>query len=116
MKLIAFLTIFLSLAFNTIETPQLLPTKLRVTVIDGLGNFVEGANVSIYEDEKSYLASENPVATLVSDSKGRVTFKELKPMAYFIEANRGDMNNNAEGVKTGILAEGKLNKVNTVIE
>ncbi|WP_462251460.1 peptidase associated/transthyretin-like domain-containing protein [Ekhidna sp.] len=95
---------------------QLLPTKLRITVIDGLGNFVEGATVSIYETEKDYLASENAVATLKTDKKGRVTFKEVKPMAYFVEAKFEDKNNNAAGVKTGELEEGRINKVNTVID
>lgn len=95
---------------------QLLPTKLRVTVIDDLGNYVEGATVSIYENEKDYLASENAVATLTTDKKGRVTFKEIKPMAYFVEAKYEGKNNNAAGVKTSELSEGRLNKVNTVIE
>jgi hypothetical protein len=104
-----------SSAFQTADA-QLLPTKLRVTVIDGLGNFVEGATVSIYETEKDYLASENAVAVLKTDKKGRVTFKEVKPMAYFVDARFEDKNNDGEGVKTGELSEGKLNKVNTVIE
>ena len=37
-------------------------------------------------------------------------------MAYFVEARKDEMNNNGEGVKTGELSEGKINKVNTVIE
>lgn len=95
---------------------QLLPTKLRITVIDGLGNQTEGAKVSIFENEKDYRAGENAVATALSDSKGRVTFKELKPIAYYIYATKDDMNNDGEGVVTAPLDEGKLNKVNTVIE
>ena len=106
------------MCFASIDTAeaQLLPTKLRITVIDGLGNFVEGASVSIYENEKDYLASENPVRTLKTDKKGRVTFKDVKPIAYFVEAKFEEKNNNGEGVKTGVLAEGRINKVNTVIE
>lgn len=117
MRIITLLAIFVlgSASINSAEA-QLLPTKLRVTVIDGLGNFVEGATVSIYETEKDYLASENAIATLTTDKKGRVTFKEIKPMAYFVEAKFEDKNNNAAGVKTGDLEEGKLNKVNTVID
>ncbi|MEQ6167413.1 SpaA isopeptide-forming pilin-related protein [Ekhidna sp. MALMAid0563] len=117
MRVLTLITVLLlgSSAFNKAEA-QLLPTKLRVTVIDGLGNFVEGATVSIYETEKDYLASENAVATLKTDKKGRVTFKDVKPMAYFVEAKFEDMNNNGEGVKTGELSEGRINKVNTVIE
>ncbi|MEO9483825.1 MAG: SpaA isopeptide-forming pilin-related protein [Ekhidna sp.] len=116
MRVVALLAaILFTASINTAEA-QLLPTKLRITVIDDLGNFVEGATVSIYESEKDYLASENAVSTLTSDKKGRVTFKEVKPMAYYVEAKFEDKNNNAAGVKTGELSEGKLNKVNTVIE
>lgn len=115
MKLLALISI---LVFSVPDTSdnQILPTKLRVTVIDGLGNFVEGAKVAIYDNEKNYLASESPIATELSDKKGRVTFRDMKNIAYFIEAKDGDRNNNGEGVKTGKLEEGKLNKVNTVIE
>ena len=95
---------------------QLLPTKLRITVIDGLGNPVEGATVKIFKTQDDYIASENPVQSASSDKKGRVTFKDLEPVGYFIDARKDDMNNDGEGVKTASLAEGKLNKVNTVIE
>ncbi len=115
MRIIVLLSVLFAASINTADA-QLLPTKLRITVIDGLGNFVEGASVSIYENEKDYLASENAVQTLKTDRKGRVTFKEVKPIAYFVEAKFEDKNNNGEGVKTGELSEGKLNKVNTVIE
>ena len=115
MKLLIILSAFM---FNSsVETKeQLLPTKLRVTVIDGLGNFVEGAQVLIYENKENYLASGNPVASGKTDKKGRVTFKNVKNIAYFIEAKEGGKNNNGEGVKTGKLSEGKVNRVNTVIE
>ncbi|MEP0369046.1 MAG: SpaA isopeptide-forming pilin-related protein [Cyclobacteriaceae bacterium] len=93
-----------------------LPTRLRVTVIDGLGNFVEGATVKIYSTEDDYRASENAVGTMTTDEKGRVKFKELEPISYFIDARKDDLNNDAEGVKTAPLEEGQLNKVNTIIE
>ena len=116
MKIAILFSMLLLNPFLDTNEEQLLPTKLRVTVIDGLGNFVEGAKVSIYENEEDYRISENAVATLVTDKKGRVTFKEVKPMAYYVEAKFEDKNNDGEGVLTGELSEGKLNKVNTVIE
>ena len=117
MRIITILTIILlgTSSTNTAEA-QLLPTKLRITVIDGLGNFVEGATVSIYESEKDYLASEDAIATLTTDNKGRVTFKGMESMIYFVEAGFEGKNNNAAGVKTSKLADGRLNKVNTIIE
>ncbi len=116
MKIALLFTIFFFNSGQVETNEQLLPTKLRVTVIDGLGNFVEGASVSIYETEEDYRGSVNAVANCDTDKKGRVTFKGVKPIAYYIEAKQGDKNNNGEGVKTGKLAEGKINKVNTVIE
>ena len=102
-------------AFQPVDE-QLLPTKLRITVIDGLGNPVEGATVKIFKTQDDYIASENPVQSASSDKKGRVTFKDVKTISYFIEAKLGDKNNNGEGVKTEKLTEGRINKVNTVIE
>ena len=95
---------------------QLLPTKLRITVIDGLGNPVEGAKVTIYKKEVDYTNNQNPVDSAMTDNKGRVTFKELQPISYFVDARKDDSNNNGEGVQISPLQEGKLNKVNTVIE
>ncbi|MBC6425598.1 MAG: carboxypeptidase regulatory-like domain-containing protein [Ekhidna sp.] len=116
MKIILLFILLSSGIEGSFVEEQLLPTKLRVTVIDGLGNFVEEASVTIYENEKDYLASENVVSMLKTDKKGRVTFKNLKPIAYYIQANKEDKNNNGEGVVTSPLAEGRINKVNTVIE
>lgn len=116
MRLIAFISILFMAGTSAETKAQLLPTKLRVTVIDGLGNYVEGAAVSIYENEKDYLASENAVATLKTDKKGRVLFKDLKVISYFIEAKKEDQSNDGEGVQTAVLSEGKINRVNTVIE
>ncbi|XOV91444.1 MAG: carboxypeptidase regulatory-like domain-containing protein [Bacteroidota bacterium] len=95
---------------------QLLPTKLRVTVIDELGNIAEGVTVTIYKSEADYRGSTNPVKKEVTDKKGRVTFTEVEPISYFIDARKGDKNNDGKGAVTAPLLEGKLNKVNTVIE
>lgn len=95
---------------------QLLPTKLKITVIDGLGNPTEGATVTIYESEENYLKNENPVATAKTDNKGRAVFKDVKPVSYYVDARKGDMNNDGEGVKIAPLQEGRTNTVNTVIE
>ena len=84
--------------------------------MDGLGNNTEGVKVVIYKDQEDYRVSENAVADGVSDAKGRVTFDDVEPINYFIDARKGDMNNDGEGVRTAKLKEGRLNKVNTVIE
>lgn len=103
-------------SFSSVEKEELLPTRLRITVIDGLGNVTEGAKVTLYKNEEDYKSSKNQVSTALTDDKGRVTFKALEPVPYFIDARKGDMNNDGEGVRTEALSEGKLNRVNTVIE
>ena len=95
----------------------LFDTGLRITVLDELGNRVEGATIKLYESDKDYRASENEVAEAqVTDEKGRVTFKDLESKVYFIDARKGNKNNNGAGVQTDKLEEKKLNKVNIVIE
>mgnify|MGYP001799500044 CR=1 FL=1 len=102
---------------STSFQPRLLPTTLKITVIDHLGNVVKGAEVSIYRTEDNYRDNTNPVQEKkITDEKGRVTFKKLAPVSYFIDARKGDANNDGEGVRTGKLKEGKVNRVNTVIE
>ncbi|MGB3467050.1 MAG: carboxypeptidase regulatory-like domain-containing protein [Cyclobacteriaceae bacterium] len=102
--------------FSSFQT-RFLPTSLRITVIDNLGNFVENAEVTIYTSEEDYRNGTNPVSEKqMTDDKGRVKFKDLEPKSYFIDARKGDQNNDGEGVKTAVLKEGRMNKVNTVIE
>lgn len=113
--LFSFIMIVGLTSYNTPEE-QLLSTKLRITVIDELGNPIEGATVTLYKSEAEYRANENEVQSAETDKKGRVTFKELEPIAYYMDARMDDKNNNGAGVVTAELEEGKLNKVNTVIE
>lgn len=114
--LLSFLFFLDSPQKNEGVSDQLFPTKLKITVIDGLGNIVEGATVAIYTEKEDYLKSINPVQTLSTDDKGQVTFKDVKPISYFVEVKKGEKNNNGEGAVTGKLSEKKINKVNVVIE
>lgn len=124
MRIIALLAVLaLTSSFSLKEgrhKDQLLPTKLRITIIDNLGNLIEGAEVSIYATKEDYQGSVNAVQTLITDKKGRVTFKEVEPVTYFVEAKKKVKDNeyktnNGEGVQTNVLSEGKINKVNIVI-
>ncbi|MEP1093668.1 MAG: carboxypeptidase regulatory-like domain-containing protein [Cyclobacteriaceae bacterium] len=114
--LAASLSIMIALVLSLTSNAQIFPTKLTATVIDGLGNFVEGAEVKIYLTEADYRGSTNPLFTAISKKKGRTKFKTVKSVIYFIEVTKGDMNNNGEGVQTGPLAAKKNNKVNIIIE
>ncbi len=96
--------------------PQL-STSMRITVIDNLGNFVEGAEVTIYKTEEDYRNGTNPVGEKqITDKKGRARFKDIPAVSYYIHAVKGDKTNIGEGVQTAPLTKGRLNKLNTVIE
>ncbi|MEQ9376015.1 MAG: carboxypeptidase regulatory-like domain-containing protein [Imperialibacter sp.] len=99
------------------SSTQLLPTNLRITVLNSLGNAEEGVTVTLYDTEENYIAEENPVQeSQLTDGKGRVTFTKLEPKPYFVVARKGDLDNNGEGAETAPLQEGRMNKVNIVIQ
>ena len=111
---IIFLTILIS-SWTPVKTP--LPTSMRITVLDYVGNFVEGAAVQLFLTEKDYRGETNQIGdTQYTDKKGRVTIKNLEPKVYFLYVTKEDMNNIGGGVRTDTLLEGKVNKLNVVIE
>ena len=104
------------LAFLVLTSAQLIPTNLRITVLDELGNIVEGAVVTLYTSEDDYKKNENPaVDALTTDAKGRVTFKDLSGKKYWVNVEKGDKNNYGAGVEV-VIEPGKLNKSNIIIE
>lgn len=103
-------------AFAPQPVEGLLPTRLKVTVIDELGNVQEGAVVKLYLSEEDYRKETNETAgPEVTDKKGVVKFNDLKPQQYYIYVEKGEMRNDGAGVLTAPLEEGKMNKVNVVI-
>ena len=95
---------------------QIIKTSLTLTVRDELGNTVEGANVKIFEKQADYTAEQNPAAEGVTDAKGIVKFKNLKSVAYYILARKGDKDNSGGGEQTGKLEEKRFNKTTVVIQ
>lgn len=95
---------------------QLIKTQLVITVRNELGNTEEGVTVQLYETEDDYKAEKNAAAEGLTDKKGVVKFKELKPTAYFLLARKDDKDNFGGGEQTGKLEENKINKVTVVIQ
>ncbi|MCG8475599.1 MAG: prealbumin-like fold domain-containing protein [Cytophagales bacterium] len=111
-------SIFLSLMMwgGFTAEAQILPTKLKITILDETGNIVKGAQVVLYEKKKDYYNEKNPVFTGKTDMKGRVTFKKLKPIAYYVMAKKGKRDNQGGGEVTGKLRAGRVNKNTIVIQ
>ncbi len=110
---------FTGISCKNIDLPkfQLLKTSLEITVRNNLGNAEQGATVQIFETEEDYNNETNPVGgKQFTDDKGHVKFKELKPMVYFVYAQKDDMSNFNAGIKTDTLTEKRLNRVTVIIE
>ena len=93
-----------------------IPPSAQIKVVDELGNLVEGATVTFYSTQEDYRAETNPVATGLTDKKGKATFKKLEAKSYFLHVHKDDKNNNWAGVQTDTLQAGKVNKLIIVIE
>lgn len=111
------LAILLIVILGTASVPiQDSKIKLLVSVIDNRGNNVEGATISIYSSSADYQNSENRLVKGKTDKKGKFQFKGLESRSYFIDVRKDNLKNDGQGVQTGLLSEGKLNKVIVIIK
>lgn len=111
LRFIAVLSLILS-----ITGFQLIKTSLNITVRDDVGNTVEGAKVQLFEKEEDYTKESNVAAEGVTDKKGYVRIKDLKPMSYYVIVRKDDKDNAGGGEQTGKLEAKKMNKVTIVIQ
>lgn len=118
MKRVFLLAFIVSLSFAQTQEAkaQIFSTKLKVTVLDDLGNVVQDAKVTIYGSKVDYSKEVNPVQPFkLTDSKGKVTFKRLDTKSYYIIVRKDDMDNSNGGEVVSELEKGKVNKANIVI-
>lgn len=113
---LAVLSLIIVLSSVSSASSQTLKSKLKITVIDGLGSIVEGANVQIFATEEDYKATKNSVFNGKTDEKGRMKFKGLaEGKIYFLDVRKGNLTNDGRAVQTSILTKG-TNRVNIIIE
>lgn len=111
-----FILIFITFSAGS-ASAQLLKTSLEITIRDRLGNPVEGAEVQIFRTYEDYQEETNPVSEVqITDSKGRVLFKNLAARPYYVNAEKGDINNYGEGEMVDTLIENRKNKVTIIIQ
>jgi uncharacterized protein (DUF2141 family) len=116
MKRIAFFFVFIAALMSLSFVQQGLKTQLRVTVIDEIGNIVEGATVKVYESQTDYNDSKSVVFEQVTDHKGRTRIVGLKDQVYFLEVVKDKKDNSLGAVQTAKLVKGRINKLNIIIE
>ena len=106
----AFCLIFVMVSFHPIRT------QIVVTVLDEVGNPVEGAKVTLYETEEDYTKEVNPAAEGITEIKGVIRIKDLKPISYYVIVRKGDKDNSGGGEQTGKLEGNRINKVTIIIQ
>ena len=120
MKRVLLLSFFLGLMAVSQQSQaqiQIFNTKFKVTVLDELGNLVPDAEVTLYATLDDYKAEKNPVQkTMLTDSKGKVTFKKLDKKQYYVIVRKGDRDNSGGGELVNNLEKGKVNKANVIIK
>jgi hypothetical protein len=103
-------------SFAPASQPQIFPTNLEITVRDDLGNVVEGATVRLFKTQEDYDKGQNPVTEAKkTDAKGKAVFRELEAIVYFVQAEKGEMDNFTAGIKTNPLVAKKTNKSTIII-
>lgn len=116
-KPFVFVVLFALMASFTFTTSsQILPTNLRLTVLNNIGNPVQGAMVKIYATEDDYDEDVNAVAAAVSDKKGIVNLKGLETKKYYVRATKGKMSNADTAYETDQLVSGRINRINLIIQ
>jgi len=113
----SFFGVILVLAISSFAIKPILPTSLKITTLNELGNIEDSVQVTLYRSMEDYREEVNPIMeSQYTDAKGRTTFKNLDAIAYYIYAVKGDKSNAGAGVLTDTLKEGKINKLTIIIE
>lgn len=111
-----FAFILAALIVTTSVYAQVIPTSLRITVRNELGNLEEGATVQLYATDEDLRNGENMIEEVKTDKKGRATFRNLEPKSYFVNVEKGEKTNFGAGQKTTKLQKGRINNVTIIIE
>ena len=93
---IAFLAFVISLLSCTKEEYVDPAPQLFFTVVEDDLIFVEGATVSLFNNQEDWENDSNVVASLQTDAKGQALFENLDEQTYYFYVEKGDLNNLAD--------------------
>ena len=111
------LPLLLMALFLSFPNRQLIPTSLRVTVLNESGNPEKGAVVTLNKTQQDYEKEQNPaLPAQTTNDKGVTVFRDLQPTIYHVSAVKGDRDNASGATQTETLKANRQNKVNIIIE
>lgn len=97
-------------------------TSMELTIVNDLGNPVEGATVNLYNSEEAFVLDNqnDAVTTGASGKDGKVLLKDLESKTYYFSVTHGTTTvlTNWEGAVTteNAIEENKVNTLNVVIK
>jgi len=116
MKKYITLTILLTIFFLNASGQGFMKTSLEITIRDRLGNTVEGVKVKLYKTYEDFQSDINFIQEpMQTNAKGKVVFKDLETIPYYISAVKGDNNNYGDGEMVDTLIGNRKNKVTIII-
>lgn len=115
-KTVFFLLIAAALTGSGFKSTEVLPTGLKITIRNDLGNLEAGVIVTLYKNKEDFEKEQNMVMKGYTNERGLVSFKQLDAIVYYVSAVKGGMNNFGAGVQTDPLEANKINKVTIIIE
>ena len=105
------LTAVMGFAAQNEASAQIFSTKLKITVLDELGNVVPDAKVLLFKNKADWEKEANEVQPFkLTNIKGQVTFKKLTQETYYVLVRKGDKDNIGRGEKVEKMVAKKLNK------
>jgi len=92
-------------------------TTLNIIVEDEAGNPVEGAEVLLFADGNDWSNKKNALfAAQMSDSQGKASYKKIEPVEYWINIEKGNLNNWFTTTNTnGAIQEKKVTELKITI-
>ena len=110
------LSILMTVFFLNASGQGFLKTSLEITIRDRLGNTVEGVKVKLYKTYEDFQSDINFLQEpMQTNTKGKVVFKDLESIPYYISAVKGDNNNYGDGEMVDALIANRKNKVTIII-
>lgn len=99
----------------TLLSFQLISTQIKIKVLNNLGATEEGVRIRLFKTEEDYKTEKNTVQEHYTDKKGMVSFKDLEPIPYYINAVKDSKTNAGNGEKSDSLKANMFNKMTVII-
>jgi len=110
---VVLIPVFLFISCNNEDPDPVVDTTLTIVVKDLGGNFVEGAEVMLFDNGNDWSNKKNALFVVKNtDSQGKVSFPKIEAIEYWISVEKDNLNNWFTTKTTGgAIAEKKITEL-----